>query len=380
MLDLWVTKRTVRESVGPGFNRLPVRCGSPYVVASRQMNTEMPAAPSSKLRVAFLGFGNVNRALHSLLEGRRDALASGHGIECLVTGVASRRNGWLAAAAGLDPAHPVGISCRDVCEWLTASRAQVVFEAIPLEPHTGQPALDYLRGVLDHGAHAISANKGPVVYGYRELTILAAARGVCYRFESAVMDGAPVFSLARDCLPLAGLCAVRGVFTSTATVVLEAVERGLRFADGIAEAQRLGIAEADPAYDVDGWDSSMKLCAVSNVLFGGELRPSDVVREGIRALDEQRVRQARSAGRPFRLVGQVERDAAGTITAQVGPVQCAVDGPLGVVRGATLVMHYEADVFPGGLTIISRDPDPMTTAYGMLTDLIGVVVHQALPG
>src|SRR5262249_60279077 len=115
------------------------------------------------------------------------------------------------------------------------------------------------------GPQGGSANRGPVVHGYRELPRLAAARGAGYRFESAVMDGAPVFSLARDCLPLAGLTAVRGVFTSTATVVLEAVERGLTIADGIAEAQRLGIAEADPSYDVDGWDTAVQVFAVGQL-------------------------------------------------------------------------------------------------------------------
>ena len=325
------------------------------------------------VRVAFLGFGTVGRALHALLARRRDALAREHGIACVVTGVASRRGGWRAGAAGLDPADPTaGAACADVREWLAASRADVVFEAIPLEPHTGEPALGWLRAALEHGAHAISANKGPVVHGYRELTALAAARGVAYRFESAVMDGAPVFSLARDCLPLAGVHAIRGVFTSTATVVLEAVEEGLGIAGGIARAQRLGIAEADPSYDVDGWDSAVKLCAVGNVVLGGTLVPSGVARVGIAGLDEAEVRRAATEGRPYRLVGEVGRDAAGVVHARVAPVRCAPDGPLGVVRGATLAMHYEAEVFPGGLTVVSRDPDPVTTAYGMLADLVAV--------
>lgn len=187
------------------------------------------------------------------------------------------------------------------------------------------------------------------------------------------MDGAPVFSLARECLPLAGLTAVRGVFTSTATVVLEAVERGLTIADGVAEAQRLGIAEADPSYDVDGWDTAVKLCAVGNVLLGADLRPREVECEGIGALTGDDVRRAAAEGRPIRLVGEVERDVSGAVRARVAPVRCAPDGPLGVVRGATLVMHYEADVFPGGLTVSSRNPDPTTTAYGMLADLIGLL-------
>jgi homoserine dehydrogenase len=321
------------------------------------------------VRIAFLGFGTVNRALHALLAQRRDALASEYGIEYHVSGVATRRGGWLATDEESDPFDAAGLACRDVREWLTACRADVVFEAIPLDPERGQPALDYLRASLEYGAHVVSANKGPVVWGYHELMRLAARHSVRYRFESAVMDGAPVFSLVRA-LPLANIRSIRGVFTSTSTVVLEAVERGLSIAAGIAEAQRLGIAEADPSYDVDGWDSAVKLCAIANVLLGSELRPPDVNRTGIGALTGSQVRRAHAEGAPFRLVGQVSRDSSGRVTAEVKPVRCTGDGPLGVVRGASLVMHYEADVFPGGLTVTSLEPDATTTAYGMLADMI----------
>jgi len=315
------------------------------------------------VNLVFLGYGTVARALHELLVR--------HDIPFTITGVASRRTGWWANAHGLDPSAPVGIECRDVHEWLVASKADVVFEAIALEPQTGQPALDYLRATLEHGAHAISANKGPVVHGYRELTELAARVGRRYRFESAVMDGAPLFSLVRECLPLAGLRGVRGIFTSTATIVLEAIEGGRSIADGIAHAQQLGIAEADPRYDVDGWDSAMKLCAVANVLLGGDLRPADVERVGIRELDEEEVRKASMAGSPFRLVGEVRRDDAGVLKARVAPMQCERGSAL-AVSGTTLVTHLEAEIFPGGLTITSHDPDTTTTAYGMLADFVSL--------
>lgn len=324
--------------------------------------------------LAFLGFGTVARALHDLLGRHRVALEREYGITFTVTGVATRRTGWWADARGLDPAAPLpstGVECRDVREWLTATRADVVFEAIVLDPHAGQPALDYLRAVLEHGAHAISANKGPVVHGYRELVRLAERVGRCYRFESAVMDGAPVFSLVRECLPLAGIRAVRGVFTSTATIVLEAIEEGLSLDDGIARAQRLGIAEADPSYDVDGWDSAVKLCAIGNILLGGDLRPADVHREGIGELDEADVRRAGAAGHPYRLVGDVRRDDQGVLRARVAPMRCALSDTL-AVRGTSLVTHFEADMFPGGLTVVSHDPDPTTTAYGMFADFVGV--------
>jgi homoserine dehydrogenase len=322
--------------------------------------------------LALLGYGTVARALHALLLRRRDALKRDYDITFAITGVASRRTGWYANAGGLDPSAPVGTESSDVREWITAARADVVFEAIALDPHTGQPALDYLRAALEHGAHAISANKGPVVHGYRELSELAERVGRQYRFESSVMDGAPLFSLVRECLPLAGLRAVRGVFTSTATIVLEAVEEGLSMADGIARAQALGIAEADPSYDVDGWDSAVKLCAIANVLLGGDLRPNDVEREGIGALSDVDVRGARADGCAYRLVGEVWRDENAVLRARVAPMRCAPSNVLGAARGTTLVTHFEADMFPGGLTITSHDPDPTTTAYGMFADFVSV--------
>jgi len=325
------------------------------------------------VRLAFLGYGKVARELFSLLASRRDALADERGIAHLVTGVSGRRLGWLADSHGLDPAAPSGARCHDIGEWLTVARPEVVLETLPLDPHAGQPALDWTRRALDAGTHVVSANKGPVVHGYDELTRIAASRGVAWCFESAVMDGAPVFSLARRCLPLAGVHAVRGVFTSTATVVLEAVESGATIRQGIERARWLGIAEEDASHDVDGWDSAVKLCAIARVLFGSRLMPADVEREGVRSVDPDAVRDACEAGTPMRLVGRVACESEGRVSARVAPEMLEPDDPLSAARGTTLVTHYEADVFPGGLTITSHDPDLQTTAYGMLADLLDVI-------
>ena len=326
----------------------------------------------SIMRVAFLGYGTVGRALHALLERTRAALVEEHDITFVIVGVASRRRGWMANAQGFAGELAGGVACEDIHDWLSTARPDVVFEAIALDPHWGEPALTYLRTTLEFGAHAISANKGPVVHGYRALSALAAGAGRAYRFESAVMDGAPLFSLVRSCLPLGGLTAVRGVFTSTATVVLEAVERGGSMAEGVAHAQALGIAEADPSYDVDGWDSAVKLCAVANVLLLADLRPAVVERIGIGTLGDDEIRGARAEGAAWRLVGEVRRDTNGTVRARVGPERLAPTDVLGQVSGTTLVTHLEMAMFPGGLTITSRDPDPTTTAYGMLADFVSV--------
>jgi homoserine dehydrogenase len=319
--------------------------------------------------VAFLGFGNVARALARLLESRQSELAVRYGVSCHATGVASRSLGWWADAAGLTPTSPQSATrCYDIGDWLLTARPDVLFESIALDAHTGQPALDYLAETLRLGVHAVSANKGPVVYGYQRLNALADSHAKLYRFEAAVMDGAPVFSLVRRCLPLAGIRGVSGVFTSTATVVLETVERGGSIDDGIREAQKLGIAESDPAYDVDGWDTVVKLCAVSNVILERALRPADVQRTGIRNLDPTIVRAAHRDGHPYRLVGRVSVDHD-AVDARVEPEQVPAGSAL-AVSGTTLVTHCDAAVFPGGLTMTSFAPDLTTTAYGMFADFL----------
>jgi len=324
--------------------------------------------------VAFLGFGNVARALVRLLDARGAELEARYGVAWRATGIATRSTGWWANADGvrLDAPRSGATRCYDVGDWLLSARPDVVFESIALDPHTGQPALEYITEALRAGAHVVSANKGPLVHGYPQLAAVAESHGCSYRFEAAVMDGAPVFSLVRRCLPLGRVHAVSGVFTSTATVVLEAVEDGLTIDDGIRRAQALGIAEADPSYDVDGWDTAVKLCAVASVILERPVRPADVGREGLRALDPEAVRAARRDGFAIRLVGRVGRDATGAAVARVAPERLASSDPL-AVSGTTLVMRYEAEVFPGGLTVTSGSPDLTTTAYGMFADFLEVI-------
>jgi homoserine dehydrogenase len=186
--------------------------------------------------IAFLGYGTVARALHALLER--------HDVPFTVTGVrdkARRVDGeWRSVPRRATNGSPL----RNLTSCSKPSA---------LEPQTGQPALDYLRAVLEHGATRDLGEQGSGRSQLSRADGARSSRGKRYRFESAVMDGAPLFSLVRECLPLAGLRGVRGIFTSTATIVLEAIEEGRSLADGIAHALQLGIAEADPSYDVDGW-------------------------------------------------------------------------------------------------------------------------------
>ena len=328
-------------------------------------------------RLCFIGFGNVGRALRRLLASKSRELGENYGIDWEITGLATRRMGWLASEDAIDVSElMVGnrqlSAVAGIDEWLARARPDVVFETTSLNPETGQPAIEYLRKSLQAGAHTITANKAPIVYAYDELNQIAIAQGKRFLFESTVLDSAPVFSLFRETLPAVKIRGFNGVFNSTTNVILETMEAGRSFAEGVKAAQELGVAETDPSYDVDGLDSIMKICAIARVILRVPLLPSQVKREGIRALDPALLQAARAEGKPYKLLSRATVNADGSVTASVRPEQLAANDPLGSVRGTSLAVHFELDTIPG-LTIVSHRPNLQSTAYGLLADFINAV-------
>jgi homoserine dehydrogenase len=337
--------------------------------------------------LCLLGFGNVGRALARLLASKSEEMRDGFGVAWRITGVASRRLGWAVAPEGFEVdrllagevASQVSPAPADVREWLAAARADVVFETTSLEPRTGRPAIDFARAALESGAHVVTANKGTVAHAYRELSELARERGRRFMFEATVADCLPVFSLFRECLPAARLLEFRALLNSTTTVILEEIERGRTFAEGVERAQLMGIAEADPSYDVDGWDAVMKVCALASVLMREGLRPEEIEREGIRHLDAMRLRAASGEGRPFRLISRAWRDGEGRLRASVKPEQIAPGDPFASLDGSSLAVSFKLDVLPG-LTVAAHGPNLQSTAYGLLADFINIARHETREG
>jgi homoserine dehydrogenase len=333
-----------------------------------------------EFRFCFLGFGNVGRALVRLFNSKSTELRQLFGIDWRITGIASRRIGWLANTDGFDVAQLLandfsGTRTNGITEWLTAARPDVLFETTSLNPETGQPGIDHVRAGLHHGAHVVTANKGPVVYGFDDLSRLASSVDREFLFESAVLDSAPVFSLFRETLPAVKLRSVTGVFNSTTNVILETMEAGRSFDEGVKTAQELGVAETDPSFDVDGWDSTMKISAIARVLMKTQLNPVEVKREGIRNLTPTMLQKARAEGKPYKLLSRLRVGEDGSLSASVKPEQVALTEPFGGVRGTSLAIHFELDVIPG-LTIISHRPNLQSTAYGLLADFLNIIRHN----
>jgi homoserine dehydrogenase len=324
--------------------------------------------------LALLGFGNVGRAFVRLLQRKTAELREQYALEWRLTGVATRRLGWHADPDGFDPNRLLagelgpGLPGAEIRGWLNAAQADVLFEITALNAQTGQPAIDHLRAALEYGAHAITANKGPLVHAYAELRDLARAQGRRFLFESTVMDGAPIFSLFREALPAANLLRFRGILNSTTNFILSEMEAGRSFDEAVRQAQAIGIAETDPGADVDGWDAAVKVSALATVLMGVPLKPDEIEREGIRGLTGEAVRAARAAGTPYKLVCRAERQGD-RVRAAIRPERVPVTDPLASVSGTSSLVHFETDTL-AGLTITEHNPGPETTAYGLLADFI----------
>jgi homoserine dehydrogenase len=252
------------------------------------------------------------------------------------------------------------------------ARADALFEVSSLNATTGQPAIAHIRAALEARAHAISANKGPVVHAYRELTDLAASKGCRFLFESAVMDGVPIFSLFRETLPAIEVRGFRGVLNSTTNVVLEGMEAGMTFEESVRQAQNLGVAESDPTDDIEGVDAAVKVIALANVLMQAGLKLDDVSRQGIRGITAEQLRQARASGEAWKLVCSARRAVDGRVVASVAPRRLKLSDPLALVKGTSSVISFETDVFPE-LIITEQDPGLEATAYGLLVDFLTAV-------
>jgi len=332
--------------------------------------------------LALLGFGNVGKALARLLLRKRETLLKEYGITFSITGIATAQHGIAIQPRGIDLEHALQLSSSgghlnelsvephlvDPFEFIQNCAADVLFESTPVNYADGQPAVNYLRAALNAGRHAITANKGPVVHAYQELADLATAQGRKFFFESAVMDGAPIFSLFRYSLPAVELQGFSGILNSTTNLILTRMEAGESFSTAVAYAQSIGIAETDPSGDIDGWDAAVKVAALVTVLMGFPLKPDQVERAGIRDITSEDVLQARQQDQRWKLVCSADRQAD-QVTARVAPQLVGSDSPLYGVNGTSSVVTFVSDVLPQ-LSIVEGNPGPETTAYGLLADFI----------
>jgi homoserine dehydrogenase len=330
-----------------------------------------------ELKLCFMGLGSVGRELIKLIDRKRDDVQAQYDLAFKIVGIATGKHGILVDPNGIDHAYALSGQWADRVwpsteenrlKMIRECGADALVEMSPINRATGRPALDYLELALNLGMHAITANKGPVVYGYRRLSALAKRQGKALLFESTVMDGFPLLNLYRECLPATRVTSFRGVLNSTTNLILTLMEEGKSFDEAVRHAQDIGIAETDPSNDIDGWDAAVKVCVLSNVLMGADIRPTDVDRTGIRTITVEMIKAAQLARRKWRLLCTAEW-VDGVLKARVAPEEVPANDPLFRLYGTTSAIQIKTDTL-NQLTLLETAPTPAQTAFGVLADLI----------
>jgi homoserine dehydrogenase len=285
-------------------------------------------------------------------------------------GIHTARHGTAFDFKGLSLVPEFGPPVSSVDEFLERAKPDVLIEITTLNPWTGEPAIAHIRSALLRNIHVITANKGPIAHAYASLRDEARRVQAEFRFESTVMDGAPVFNMVRNALPAVKISGFTGVLNSTSKVVMAAMARGESMEAGIQQAQSLGIAEADASFDIDGWDSAAKTAALANVLMDAGVTPRQVERNGIREFTPQKVEGLAREGKTVLLVSRAQREG-NQVALRVGPEILPTTDLLAAAQGTSNMILFHTDLM-GTVGTVSIHPGVEQTAYGLFSDLVDI--------
>jgi homoserine dehydrogenase len=337
----------------------------------------------SPMKALFIGFGNVGRKVAEILSVKKEKYPKLAGLNLQVVGITTRGHGSIV--------NPSGIGLKSALSEFTENGRFVstnpylfsspVLQAVKnldydvlvelstlsIEDH-GEPAVSYVKEALMRGKNVVSANKGPVAFAYQELEMLAKKNNCEFLFESTVMDGAPVFAMARSSLKGCRVVGISGILNSTTNFILSQLEKGGSFEGALKVAQREGFAEADPRHDIEGWDAAAKIAILANVWLKANMTPLKVTREGIAGLSTKRVQAAVQRGKRLKLVCSANyRDDH--LRASVKLREMASDHPFAQIDPRGSILKVETDLM-NPFFIVQENPGLYDTAYGVLNDLL----------
>jgi homoserine dehydrogenase len=306
----------------------------------------------TEIAVGLLGHGTVGAAFAALL---------------------SERGEQIEALTGRRPVLSGGVLTRSGGEFeQILARSQLIVELMG----GIEPARTHVLAALRGGRHVITANKQLLSQHGDELLEAAAAGGVQLRFEAAVAGVVPVIRVLSESLAGAYVERIHGIVNGTTNFILTEMARaGLSYEEALAEAQRLGYAEADPSEDVGGKDAAAKMAILARLAFGASVSLADVRYEGIEHLQSDDLEYARELGLELKLIGTAER-LDGGISVRVHPAFLHAGHPLASVAGPFNAVTVSSPAITE-ITMSGPGAGGPQTASAVLGDLVSVLAHPA---
>jgi homoserine dehydrogenase len=303
-------------------------------------------------KVGLLGHGTVGSAFAALLDERAGEIERFNGRRPVITGVLTRTRG-------------------DFAQILAGSDLLVeVMGGI-------EPAREYLLAAMRDGKHIVSANKQLLSQYGEELFETAREHDVRLRFEAAVAGAVPVVRVLEESLAATPIDRIHGIVNGTTNFILTEMTRGCTYAEALAEAQRVGYAEADPSDDVSGRDAAAKMAILARLAFGSPVHLDDVPYEGIEHLHGDDLEYARELGLGLKLVGTAERRKGG-LSVHVHPTFLYSGHPLASISGPFNAVTVESETITE-LTLSGPGAGGRQTASAVLGDVVSVMTGGARP-
>jgi homoserine dehydrogenase len=327
------------------------------------------ASPSS-LRLGVAGLGTVGAGVVRLLRKHADLVAARAGRRLAVAAVAARDRG---KDRGLDLA-----GVRWLADPVALAADPDIDLVVELIGGADGAALATVEAALAKGKPVVTANKALMAHHGTALARRAEESGAALAFEAAVAGGIPVIKALREGLAANQVTRVYGILNGTCNYILSTMrETGREFADVLAEAQRLGYAEADPAFDIDGIDAAHKLALLTSLAFGTEVDFAGVDVEGIRHVSALDIAYAAELGYRIKLLG-VARVTAHGVEQRVHPTMVRIGTPIAHVEGVFNAVVAEGD-FAGRVVLQGRGAGAEPTASAVVADLIDLAAGRAVP-
>lgn len=337
------------------------------------------------MKILLVGFGHVGRKVAEIMVMEKNKYPGLDVAAFSIAGIITRRHGSLMYPSVkdisgfiyqnqgkmTDKINPGEDIRSTTLRFIRECQYDVMVELSPLSiSEKGEPAITYIREALTRGKHVVSANKGPVAFAYDELSNLASKNRVHFLFESAVMDGTPVFNLVHETLKGCTIDKISGILNSTTNFILSAMEDGVSFRSALRSAQEEGVTESDPSHDIEGWDAAVKITTLANVLMNAQLKPFEVKRTGISGITAETVHQSVSKNKRLKLIARAWRES-GHVKAAVQPEEVGAEDPFSTIKGTSACLRIETDLMEP-VMISQVYPKVKDTAYGIISDLLTI--------
>jgi len=323
-------------------------------------------------RIGLIGFGNVGQGLVKLLYRKSVFLERRYGFRFSLVAISDPVKGNAYSEDGLDLDRIISLveskgSIKEYGGYVDFGSVELardfdldlVVEVTPTNVRDGEPGLTHIRVALDSGKHVVTSNKGPIALAYKELVELARKRGVYLRYEGTVMSGTPALELASKGLAGCDVSEVLGILNGTTNYILSRIEEGL------------GYAEADPTMDVEGWDAAIKAVIIANTVMGGDVRLTDVKREGIIGVTKEDIANALKERTRIKLIARILRRRASDFLVEVRPMRLPLEDPLANVMGVTNAITYKTDNL-GSVTLVGPGAGRIETGQALLMDILHI--------